>query len=110
LVENLLVKSCMEIISLARRSGQAVCGYDKVRAGLTKTSAALLLQARDHNGDGQRKMQLIARDIPVLLLLDANELGSAFGREEAVHVLLRQGGLADKLVLEIGRLSGFRSI
>ena len=45
----------------------------------------------------------------VVRVLQAAELGRAFGRERLVHVALANGGLGQRLFVETKRLNGFRA-
>jgi predicted RNA-binding protein YlxR (DUF448 family) len=108
-VEALLARRCLEILGLARRAGQAVAGYEKVRARLSAGQAALLLEASDAAAGGQEKIRALAPDLPMIALFDAAALGAALGRDAAVHVAVSPGRLAERLVHEALRLAGFRS-
>jgi predicted RNA-binding protein YlxR (DUF448 family) len=117
-VERLLTRRCIDILSLARRAGEAVTGFEKVRAQIARGEAALLIEAADGAEDGRRKLisaLSAARAAggtgatPILSTLDAAEIGEAFGRERAVHAALAAGGLARKLAREMRRLDGLRA-
>lgn len=107
-VHALMVRRCLDALSLARRAGQAVCGFEKVKAELKAGRAAVLIEARDAGHDGTGKMRALAPAIPVVEVFDAAELGVPFGRDQAVHVAVAPGGLARRLVQEAGLLTGFR--
>lgn len=107
-VESLLARQCVDLLGLARRAGQAVSGFVKVRGWLQGQRAALLLAASDGAVDGREKLRRMARDLPIVTVLDAAELGIVFDRERAVHVAVAPGGLAEKLARTAIRLSGFR--
>ncbi|MGE5475355.1 MAG: RNA-binding protein [Bacteroidales bacterium] len=107
-LEGLLRRRCLDAISLARRAGQAVCGFEKVKAELKAGRAAVLVEARDAAEDGKCKMRALASGLPVVELFDAVELGAPFGRDQSVHVALTPGGLARRLTGEAGLLAGFR--
>ncbi len=109
-VESLLARQCVDLLGLARRAGQAVSGFVKVRGWLQGQRAALLLAASDGAVDGREKLRRIARDLPIVTVLDATELGIVFDRERAVHVAVAPGGLAEKLARTAIRLSGFRQM
>ena len=109
-VEMLLVRRCTEFLGLARRAGQAVAGYVKVKGWLHNGRVAVLLAAADGSMDGRNKLRRSARDLPEVCLLRATELGVAFGRSETVHAALAPGGLADGFVETAARLSGFRTV
>ena len=108
-IEAILVRRCQDIVGLARRAGQLVVGFDQVADWLRQGRAGVLLTARDGALDGRRKLRALARGLPVVMLLDRQELGSAVGRDEVVHVALARGGLAQKLLAEAQRLQGFRT-
>src|SRR3546814_16671199 len=93
---------------MARRAGQEVAGFEKVRAWLKGGRAGVLLEAADGAPEGRAKLRALVPQMPVVDLLRAAELGAAFGREQAVHVVLAPGGLAAKLNEEAARLGGFR--
>ncbi|NFV81531.1 RNA-binding protein [Magnetospirillum aberrantis] len=104
----LLGRRCLEVLSLARRAGQALCGFEKVKAELKAGRVAVLVEARDAAEDGKNKIRALASGVPVVELFDAVELGEPFGRDQSVHAALSQGGLARRLVVEAGLLAGFR--
>lgn len=109
-VEALLTKRCVDLIALARRAGEAVAGYEKVRAWLREGRAAMLVEAADGADDGRSKLTALAPGVPIVGCLYAAELGRAFGRERTVHVALAVGGLMERLRMEATRLGGFRPV
>src|SRR3546814_223910 len=54
-VESMLARRCVELLGLARRAGQAVGGYEKVRDWVARGRAGLLIEAVDGAADGDRK-------------------------------------------------------
>lgn len=106
----LLAEQAVQTLSLARRAGEAVSGYDKVHAALEAGRVGMLLQARDGARDGRAKLAAKAgAGVPVIVALDAAEIGSVFGRDIAVHVAIQPGGLCDRLTTDCKRLLGFRT-
>ena len=108
--ENLLRQRCLDRLGLARRSGEVVAGFAKVRAVLTSGRAALLLEACDGARDGRDRLRHLGRgarpDLPVIAIFTAVELGHALGREMAVHVAVLGDGHAARLQREAARLAG----
>jgi len=107
-VAALLATRCCEAIGLARRAGQAVAGYEKVRGALLSGPAGIVLAAADAGPDGKRRVAGLAGTAPVMAVLSGSELGGTFGRERTVHVMLRPGPLAQRLRVDVARLAGFR--
>ncbi len=106
MIEGMLVRRITELLGLARRAGQAVCGFQKAREWLTTGQAALVVQASDGSPDERRRVLSGARDVPVAAPLPAHALGAVFGRDHAVHVAVARGRLAEALRAETGRLAG----
>jgi predicted RNA-binding protein YlxR (DUF448 family) len=106
--EAALAARALQTLALARRAGAAVAGFEKVGAMLRDGRAGLLLTARDAAADGRDKLGRLAQDLPVFALFGRDELGRIFGRDQAVHVAVAAGDLADRLEIECDRLAGFR--
>ncbi len=110
-VERSLRRHCLDLIGLARRAGQVVAGYEKVRAWLSAGKVGLLLEASDGAPDGRRKIAAVARaanpDLPVVEIFAAGEIGRALGRERAVHAALARGRFGERLLAESTRLASF---
>ena len=106
-VETQLVRRLVELISLARKSGKAVAGYEKTKDWLAKGEAKVLIQSSDGSERGKSKLNT-PRDGRYLGWMTANELGLAFGRQTVIHGALASGGLSERVVQEAQRLKGIR--
>ena len=107
-VEGLLTRRCLDLIGLARRAGQSVCGYDRVQEWLKAGRCGVLLAAADGAPGGRDKMRALATGLPVVEVFSGAELGSTAGRERAVHMAIAPGRLAVGVLREAARLTGFR--
>lgn len=107
-IERLLLSRCLDMIGLARRAGQAVAGWEKVRSAAARQPIGVLLTASDAGSDGWRRMRALAADCRHSECLAGGEIGQPFGRGSTVHAALLPGRLADRLFRETGRLAGFR--
>ena len=56
LVEALVIQRVVELLSMARKAGDAVTGYEKVKDWLVKGTAATLIQASDGSERGKTKL------------------------------------------------------
>ena len=106
-VETLLAARVVNLISLARKSGGAVCGYEKVKSKLTGEEARVLIQASDGSERGKSKLSTPHRG-DFIGWLTAAELGQAFGRQTVIHAALDAGGLSKRVVEDAARLKGLR--
>jgi predicted RNA-binding protein YlxR (DUF448 family) len=107
-IAALLARRCLDLLGLARRAGQAVAGFEKVKAALERGEVAILLQAADGSPEQRAKLRPRSGAIPVVALFSGAELADTLGREVAVHVAVLQGGIADRLARDCARLAGFR--
>jgi len=111
-VEKRLAGRMCSDLGLARRAAQLVMGFDNVSRALTANPPPrVLVEAADAAADGRRKLASAARGLHVETIdcLTRAELSLALGRENVIHAAVKAGPLAERLILDSGRLSGFRA-
>jgi predicted RNA-binding protein YlxR (DUF448 family) len=108
LVEALIAQRTVDLLSMARKAGEAVTGYEKVKDWLVKGTAATLIQASDGSERGKTKLHAPEGANGFVGCLSAGEIGLAFGRERAIHAALAAGGLRSRVVEEAAKLAGLR--
>ncbi len=108
LVESLLLKRVIDLISLARRNGSAICGFEKTKGALISGKAVVLLQALDGSGPQKGKLRPPDGQNTYISCLKSAELGLAFGRDYVIHAALAAGGLTRSVKKDIARLAGIR--
>ena len=111
-LEALMVRRLVDRVSLARKAGRAVAGFEKVREHLKAggTDGAVLLEASDGAADGRAKLIPLAPGAAVVDCLTASELARAFGREHMVHGFVARGALARRILAEAERLKSLRTV
>ena len=107
-IEASLARRVVDLISMARKAGKAVAGYEKVKSWLETEEAAILLQATDGSDRGKSKLRPPRGNGSFFEVLTASELGLAFGREHVIHAALAAGGLTERIREDALRLSGVR--
>jgi uncharacterized protein len=110
LVETLVAQRTVDLLSMARKAGDAVTGYEKVKDWLVKGTAATLIQASDGSERGKTKLHAPEGERGFIGCLSAGEIGLAFGRERAIHAALAAGGLRTRVVEEAAKLAGLRGL
>ena len=108
LIEDLLLKRVINLISLARRDGSAICGFEKTKGMLISGKAIVLLQALDGSEPQKRKLRPPNGQNTYISCLKAAELGLAFGRDYVIHAALAEGGLTKSVKREFLRLARVR--
>lgn len=108
-VEVLLRKRVAQALGMCRRSGVALCGFEKVKALLVAGEARALVQAADASEDGRQRLRRLAGECTAVVeCLDRRELAVVMGREDVVHVALKAQGATDRFLVEAQRLTGFK--
>ena len=107
LIEDQLARRVIDLISLARKGGRAIAGYERVKDWLLKEEARVLIQASDGSERGKSKLSTPHYG-HYIGWLTADELGLAFGRQTVIHGALASGGLTSRVVEEAQRLKGVR--
>ena len=107
LVEAGLARRVVDLVSLARKAGRAVAGFEKVKDWLAAGRAKVLLQASDGSDRGKGKLWTPTGG-RWFGCLTASELGLSFGRDHVIHGALAPGGLTDRVIRDASRLTGLR--
>lgn len=118
-VERQLAHRVVDLVSLARKAGLAIAGFEKVKEALALAGEGLgkrawsrvrvLLQAADGSERGKAKLWT-PEGARYFSCLSAEELGRAFGRQTVIHAALASGALADRVVEEAAKLRGLREL
>jgi predicted RNA-binding protein YlxR (DUF448 family) len=124
-VETLLARRVLDMLGLAKRSGDLILGFEQVREWIRAERPGCLIEASDGAADGRSKLLGLLKaahaadeagpgfvDVAGLVAgcFSAGELGMALGRERVIHACLKQGRFADAWMGELARLSGFRRL
>lgn len=109
MVEVALARRVIDLISLTRKAGRAVCGFEKVKGWLESGQARVLIQSSDGSERGKTRLRPPDGPESHITVLTASELGFAFGRENVIHSALAGGGLTKRVVEDAARLAGLRA-
>jgi len=113
-VDALLARRLLAGLGLARKAGQLVLGFEKVKNALVSGEAAYLIEASDGAEDGRRKLVASLRHAvkPARLIgmFTAHELGLALGGENVIHSAFLVGRGAERWAVDVERLVGFRPL
>ena len=107
MIEGQLAQHLVALISMARKAGLAVVGFEKVKSWLADGKVKVLLQASDGAARGKSKLWT-PQGARYFGCLTAAELGLAFGRDHAIHGALCSGGLSARVIEQAIRLRGLR--
>lgn len=91
-IQSQLERRMADALSLARKAGQVITGFEKVEHEVKRGKVAALIHASDAGDDGVRKLH--DADIPTFQELPRELLSQVLGRENAVHVAVLHGPAA----------------
>jgi len=106
-VEKLLRERVLQLLSLCRKAGEAIAGFEKIEVALTNMQVAALLHADDAGDDGVHKLKRFAEGLPIIRLFSREALSQVMGRDNAVHVAVLTGNTSEFFVAEARRFTLF---
>jgi predicted RNA-binding protein YlxR (DUF448 family) len=110
--EEALMQAALDLLGLAKRSGELLCGFDQVRGVLQSRRPACLVEASDGAMDGRRKLQALGQGkwggVAMISCFTQGQMGGTIGRAESTHMALLPGGLAEQFMFHAERLCAFR--
>jgi predicted RNA-binding protein YlxR (DUF448 family) len=113
-VERLMRARLLDGLGLARRSGDLTFGFEKVSAVIASGKAAWMIEARNGQPDGRRKILSAARRAPNAPRLfgdfSSDEMGLALGLDNVIHLAFLAGPGAKRWTADADRLLGFRPL
>lgn len=108
LVIELMLKRAVEALSLCRKAGLAIVGFDSTLSAMVSGKASVLVQASDGSEGQKKKIRPNEGENGYISCLNSAELGLAFAREHVIHAALMPGALTDRTLQEAKRLAGLR--
>ena len=113
--EQLLVRSTLDALAIAGKSGLVAAGFAKAEAAIARDRVVGLLHASDAGADGVSKLagtlrrRPEAEGIPVIRGFTTAQLDLALGRSNVVHAALLAGSANDTFLARFARLERFRT-
>ncbi len=113
IIEGLFEDRCLNYLSLAKKTGAVITGFDKVATALNKNNVALLLQANDGATDGQEKLKRkflhIGQRDHVIKVFSCKQMSMAFGGTNVIHAAITRGTMANNVLASTMKLIKYRS-
>lgn len=107
IIETALKERCKNFLSLARKAGLLVFGFENVKKALAEQKGAVVFEAQDSALNGQNKLFRPTDSFPVFSFLTREELGEITGQDIQVHMLVLKSNLAGKLIASAQKLNRF---
>jgi uncharacterized protein len=113
--EHLLVRSALDALAIAGKSGLVAAGFAKTEAAIGREKVVGLLHASDAGADGVAKLAGAMRhrddadNIAIIKAFTTAQLDLALGRSNVVHAALLAGSANDTFLARFARLERFRT-
>lgn len=104
-LETQLARRMADALSLARKAGQVVSGFEKVESACKSGKVEALIHAEDAGADGLKKLDFYTG--PTFTNLPRGLISEVLGRENAVHVAVTHGPAAAFFIEEARRFALF---
>ncbi|MEM8772183.1 MAG: DUF448 domain-containing protein [Pseudomonadota bacterium] len=99
-------RGALSALGLARKAGDGLTGFEKVRAALKRSDLGAVAIASDCGADGPKKLRASLGDAAMVAVFTREELSSAVGTETA-YVGLKIGAHAARFMAAADRLQKF---
>jgi uncharacterized protein len=115
-VEQLMERSVLDALAVARKARQVVVGHAQVEAAAEKGAALAVLHASDAGPEGVRQILAAIRrgsapdttNVVVIPVFTSAQLHLALARPNVVHAALLAGRASDTVLARWRSLAGFR--
>ncbi|HRJ12873.1 MAG TPA: DUF448 domain-containing protein, partial [Alphaproteobacteria bacterium] len=105
-----LRQNALQLLALARRAGDAVAGTEKAADFVRTEKVSTIILAADAGNDGQQNAKKLSVGGQIIHEFDRDELGAIFGRDQAVIIALRDGGLKNSFLSMINRYLALKGL
>ena len=109
IIENIILKHLIGIISLARKAKKVIIGFDEIKFQLKKNNIYLLLQAENFSQKREKKINLPIYQKCKLNCLTKEELGIAFGKTTISNVGFLKSSFINPLISDTYLLQSLRN-
>lgn len=107
IVENMLHKNALNAISLSKKGGAVLIGFEKVMDALKLNQVSFLLEATDAGADGLKKLSTFTAELPTYRLFSVEELDKALDKVNTVYLAFLKNGMSTMVKDNFDKLSAF---
>ena len=109
IIENILVKHAVGVISLARKAKKVIIGIDEIKFHLKKNKIYFLLQANNFSFKREEKLSLPIYQKIKINCFTKEELGIAFGKKNIANIGFLKSSFINSIISDSYRLQSLRN-
>lgn len=110
-VEDLLEARALNSLSLAKKAGEVITGFDKVFLAMSKTQLDVLIEAKDGAEGGQKKLEkkfaAVFENGKVIKLFTSAQMDVAFGSTNVIHAAITHGNMTKNVLAAADKLAKY---
>lgn len=107
IVEQLLAAKGLEALNLARKSGNLVLGFEKIKEKILKNKVAFVVESTNAGTDGKQKMSELCKNIEILTIYDSQTFEKAFSRETVVYLAVLNSEITSMVYKHLKRYENY---
>lgn len=107
LVEHILAAKGLEALNLARKSGNLLFGFEKVKESILKNKVAFVIEATDAGADGKEKMASLCRNMEKISVYDSATFDKAFNRDTVVYMAVLKSEISAMVYENLKRYENY---
>ena len=107
LVESLLKKRGLELVSLSRKAGILLTGFEKVCEAIKKDKVAFIMEASDAGIDGHNRILSVSQGLEIFNIYSVEELDKALNKVNTVHIAFKKSDMAKSVRAELIKIKNF---
>ena len=108
-IENRIRNNIIQQISLSRKAGKAIFGFEKIKSVSPTHLIQLIIQATDGSIKEKTRLQNKCRPQIIDTCLNGSELGKPFGRDRVVHCAILKSTFVQKIIFNANRLKNLKN-
>ena len=109
IIENILIKHIVGVISLARKAKKVIIGIDEIKFHLKKNKICFLLQANNLSFKRKENLSLPIHQKIKINCFTKEELGIAFGKKNIANIGFLKSSFINSIISDSYRLQSFRN-
>ena len=111
-IDELLEKRCLQALSLAKKAGQVITGFDKIFSAISKTELEMLIEAQDGAEGGRKRLEkkfvAVFPDGKIIKLFTSAQMDVAFGGINVIHAAITHGNMTQNVLAAVEKLAKYR--
>ena len=106
-VTKILKQKALNSLSLAKKSGALISGFEKVKEAIKKNNVEFVIEASDAAEDGKEKIVLLAKSIEIFNLFSIDELDRTLNKDNTVHLAVLKNKIAQMVYQDLKKYQNF---